>query len=361
MGGQAYREDGLGSYAILAPKIGDFQRSVKKVLLIRFSSIGDIVLTTPVIRVLKENSEERVELHYLVKAPFRSLLEANPRVDRIHLWEQQGNKPLLEELRNEGFDHVVDLQGSLRSRRVRHFLAAPSSGFPKLNKEKWLLVNLGIDRLPREHVVDRYFQAVQGLGLKNDGKGLEFFIPSGEELDGQSLGLTRAEPFIAFSIGGAHETKKLPVERIIELCRRIELPVVLLGGPEDAPQGQRVAEEVGRGVIDRCGQLSISGSASLIKKSAAVLTHDTGMMHIAAAFGKEIISFWGNTVPEFGMYPYMPEHEERSHLFEVDELSCRPCSKIGYKKCPKGHFRCMWDIDTEEVLRTLDRILKKES
>ncbi len=330
---------------------------MKKVLLIRFSSIGDIVLTTPVIRVIRENSDEPVELHYLLKEPYAPLIEQDHRIDRIHRWRKKGNKELLEELKAERFDHVVDLQGSLRSRKVRYVLKRPSSSFPKLNKEKWLLVNLGVDKMPSKHVVDRYFEALQPLGLRNDGKGLELYIPPQEELSFSDLGIPKEQDLVAFSIGGAHETKKLPKERILELCRRIEAPIVLLGGREDAELGRTIADEAGNGVLDRCGQLSLHGSASILRQSSAVLTHDTGMMHIAAAFRKPILSFWGNTVPEFGMYPYMPGTEERSHIFEVKGLSCRPCSKLGHDECPKGHFKCMWDIDLEEVLRTLDRVL----
>lgn len=332
---------------------------MKKVLFIRFSSIGDIVLTTPLIRVLKEQYQEPVELHYLLKAPFRDLLREHPGVDRIHNWEKEGSREVLAQLRDERFDHVVDLQRSLRSLRVRSLLDRPYSTFPKLNKEKWMLVNLGIDRLPKIHVVDRYFRALRPFGLTNDQKGLDLFVPPEDELSPERAGLPPGDPYITFSIGGAHATKRLPQERIIELCRRIDMPVALLGGKEDRDRGAEIANASGEGVVDLTGRLSIGGSASLIRQSAAVLTHDTGMMHIAAAFGRPVLSFWGNTVPAFGMTPYMPGYEDRSHIFEVKGLSCRPCSKLGHDACPKGHFRCMWGIDPEQVLATLDRVLEK--
>jgi ADP-heptose:LPS heptosyltransferase len=331
---------------------------VKKVLVIRFSSIGDIVLTTPVIRVLKERSEEEVEVHFLLKEPFAGILRNDPNVDVLHTWNKEEHGAVLSRLQEEQFDHVVDLQGSLRSLRVRRVLGRPSSTFPKLNMEKWLLVNLGWDRLPRKHVVDRYFEALRPLGLDNDGKGAEFHIPPEEEVDPSEHGVPYGVSFVVFSIGGAHATKRLPEERIIELCRRIELPVVLLGGKEDRAIGERVAREAGHDLIDRCGELSIPASASFIRQSRAVLTHDTGMMHIAAALERPVLSFWGNTVPAFGMYPYMPGREELSHIFQVNGLSCRPCSKLGHDRCPKGHFRCMWDIDLDRALATLDRILR---
>ena len=86
-----------------------------------------------------------------------------------------------------------------------------------------------------------------------------------------------------------------------------------------------------------CGRYSLHQSASLLRQAAFVVSHDTGLMHIAAAFGQRIYSIWGNTVPEFGMYPFRTEYE----ALEVPGLPCRPCSKIGFAQCPQGHFRCM--------------------
>ncbi|HRB40127.1 MAG TPA: glycosyltransferase family 9 protein, partial [Bacteroidia bacterium] len=100
-----------------------------------------------------------------------------------------------------------------------------------------------------------------------------------------------------------------------------------------------------------CGITSIGQSASLIKQSKAVITHDTGLMHIAAALRKKIVSVWGNTVPEFGMYPYLPVNSVPFSISEVKNLNCRPCSKIGYNTCPKKHFRCMNDMDIQEIIK----------
>ena len=142
--------------------------------------------------------------------------------------------------------------------------------------------------------------------------------------------------------GGQHATKILPIDRLQEVCQQVKLPVVLIGGPEDKSRGEEIAQNQTE-VFNTCGDLSINHSAFLIKHAQKVITHDTGMMHIAAAFKKKIISIWGNTVPDFCMYPYMSD--KQSKILEVKNLSCRPCSKIGYKKCPKGHFKCMNQID----------------
>ncbi|MFB6258683.1 MAG: glycosyltransferase family 9 protein, partial [Flavobacteriales bacterium] len=203
----------------MAPKLGDRYRSVKKVLLIRFSSIGDIVLTSPVIRVLRKELGAELELHYLLKAPFRDLLREDPRIDRLHTWEKGREKEVIAALKEENFDHVIDLQRSLRSLRLRALLGRPTSTFAKLNKEKWMLVNLKWNLLPRVHVVDRYFEALEPFGVENDGRGTELYLPPEEEVTPADIGLSKDELFLSFSIGGAHATKRLPEERILELCR----------------------------------------------------------------------------------------------------------------------------------------------
>ena len=327
---------------------------MKKILIIRFSSIGDIVLTTPVIRCLKTQLPD-AEIHYLTKKQNHSLLQENPFLTRTWLYENNF-KELLPQLKAEQFDFVVDLHKNLRSLYVLFHLQKPSGTFQKLNLKKWMMVNLKIDRLPRIHIVDRYFAAVRSLGIANDRKGLDYFIPSGDEVDLSLLPETFRHGFIACVIGGKHLTKILPEDKVAEICHKISRPVVLLGGKEDVERGSRIEQLAGSSVFNACGRFSINQSASLIRQADKVITNDTGLMHIAAAFGKNILSVWGNTIPEFGMYPYLEGKENAvSGIFEVKGLSCRPCSKIGFEKCPKGHFRCMKEQDTEAMILALNR------
>ncbi len=330
------------------------KKKLPKYLIIRFSSIGDIVLTTPVVRALKR--QVGAEVHYLTKASFRNVLAANPYIDRIHSIRKSAGE-VLPQLRAEGFDGIIDLHNNLRSQRVRWGLfPVPARGFNKLNLEKWLMVRFKINRLPDVHIVDRYLKAAAHLGVVNDGEGLDYFIPPADELETGVFIRSGAKervgnpdlkppeiPYTAFVIGAAHATKRLPPEKIAEFCRKIEGPVVLLGGPEDAETGQRVTQSAGGNVINACGRCNLNQSASLVRQARRVVTHDTGLMHIAAAFRKEIVSVWGNTIPEFGMYPFYPNGVNKNTTLEVKGLPCRPCSKIGYDVCPKGHFRCMME------------------
>ena len=329
--------------------------SAKKILVIRFSSIGDIVLTSPVLRCLK--SQINAEVHFLTKAKFASIVKPNPNVDKV--FEIRKNvKEVLKSLKAERYDYIIDLHKNLRSFHVKLSLGVSTSSFHKLNYEKWLLTNFKIQKLPGIHIVDRYLKTTNFLEVENDGKGLDYFIPSGEEVDLSNFYLQKT-PFIVFSIGGAHATKRLPVQKLIAICSGLEAPVVLLGGKDDLETGEAITSEVkGNHIINFCGKFSIHQSASVIKQSTLVLTHDTGMMHIAAAFKKRIISIWGNTVPAFGMYPYYPEGVDRNTSFEVPDLKCRPCSKIGFNSCPKKHFKCMQDQDVERLVAQANDVFK---
>ncbi|MDP4187444.1 MAG: glycosyltransferase family 9 protein [Bacteroidota bacterium] len=317
-----------------------------KFLIIRFSSIGDIVLTTPVVRCLKKQLEG-AEIHYVTKKKFASVLYGNPYIDKIHLFDGDLNKTITE-LKSEKFDYVIDLHHNLRSLIVKFRLGVMDFSFNKLNLKKWLLVHFKINKLPRVHIVNRYLDTVKLFDIVNDNQGLDYFIPSSDEVNVDSLPETFRNGFISFVIGARHATKRLPNDKIISVCRKINLPVILLGGKEDMANGDEIAEIAGEKILNMCGKLNLNQSASLVRQSRLVISHDTGLMHIAAAFKKKIISVWGNTVPEFGMYPYQPD--EDSQIIEVPGLKCRPCSKLGYEKCPQKHFNCMNLIDEARIV-----------
>ncbi|MBK8490751.1 MAG: glycosyltransferase family 9 protein [Saprospirales bacterium] len=327
-------------------------RPVQKVLVIRFSSIGDIVLTTPVLRGLKQ--QLGAEVHFLTKKAYGPILKANPYVDALHTITSDIGE-VLPELKAIRFDFVVDLHHNLRSWRVKRALGVPGASFPKLNWEKWLLVRFKIRQLPEIHIVDRYLYAARALGVVNDGEGLDYFIPPDEEVDARSY--VRDGRFAVLVIGAAHATKRLPDEQLAAVCRALSLPVLLLGGPADRETGRLVEERAGAHVQNLCGELSLNQSASLVKQAAVVISHDTGLMHIAAAFRKPIVSVWGNTVPAFGMTPFYPDGVSVHQLAEVEGLSCRPCSKIGFDACPKGHFHCMKMQDPGDIARKAVQLL----
>lgn len=311
-----------------------------KVLIIRFSSIGDIVLTTPVIRCIKQQLPD-AEVHFLTKYAYRHILEANPYVTKLHLLKDD-IKALLAELKQEGFDHIIDLHKNLRTATIKRGLRkVPSTSYDKLNWEKWLLTGLKIDRMPPIHIVDRYMQTVSHLGVINDGKGLDHFIPQKEIVKESDIPMSHQAGFIGLVIGASYETKKLPVDKLKDLCAAIDHPIILLGGPEDRLEGEEVSMVDKHKVYNACGKFTLNESADLVRRSKLIISPDTGLMHIAAAFKRPLISIWGNTVPAFGMTPYYGDLKVQSRMFNVEGLRCRPCSKLGHHQCPKGHFDCM--------------------
>ena len=328
-----------------------------KMLIIRFSSIGDIVLTTPVVRCLKRQVPT-AEVHYLTKAAYSAIVSSNPYIDKCHYLEGDLSKTI-EALKQEDFDYVIDLHHNLRTLKVKRALKKKAFSFNKLNIEKWLLVNFKRDRLPDLHIVDRYMQTLSSFGVKNDGAGLDYFIPKEEELKMEDIPASHHAGYIGIVIGAALNTKKYPVHKWKEYLATFNHPVILLGGKEDAADGAAIASVDPVKIYNACGKFSLHESADIVKHAKLIITNDTGLMHIAAAFQKPVISLWGNTVPEFGMYPYygntVTDHGRSATSFKIIEikgLSCRPCSKIGYKKCPKGHFKCMESITVDELRKT---------
>ncbi len=354
-----------------------------KFLIIRFSSIGDIVLTTPVIRCIKQQVSGAT-VHFLTKKNFRGIVETNPYVDKVMILNESWEL-LMHELQMGEYDYIIDLHHNLRTLKVKRGLKGVKSfSFNKLNIQKWLLTALKINRLPKVHIVDRYLDTVKELGVVNDGKGLDYFIPVKDTISEKDIPLSHWYGYIGIVIGAAHNTKKLPVHKLKELCEKITYPIILLGGKEDSANGDEIASLDDIRIYNACGKFNLNESAGLVKRSKLIITHDTGLMHIAAAFQKPIISVWGNTVPEFGMWAYGMRdgggemrdegyemrdagygmrdggYEIRDTRFEIKGLRCRPCTKIGYDKCPKGHFKCMELQDIEQMARTAVEIVLKQ-
>lgn len=328
-----------------------------KFLIIRFSSIGDIVLTTPVVRCLKKQGVT-TEVHFLTKPAFRAVVSANPYIDKCHYLKDDINETIAE-LKKEDFDYVIDLHHNLRTLKIKRALGKQSFSFDKLNIEKWLLTSLKINRLPAVHIVDRYLETVSSFGITNDGAGLDYFIPKEEELKIEDLPASHHAGYIGVVIGATYSTKRYPVHKLKEFCKNIDHPVILLGGKEDQENGNEISAIDPFKIYNACGKFSLNESADIVRKAKVVVCNDTGLMHIATAFKRPVVSLWGNTVPSFGMYPYYGSNYLSNKpgtpydILEINHLKCRPCSKIGYQKCPNGHFKCMELIDAELVINTV--------
>lgn len=321
-------------------------------LVIRFSSIGDIVLTTPVLRALKEQIEPEPEIHFLTKQQYAPILEANPRIDKVYAIEK-ATAEVMDELKEAEFDYIIDLHRNIRSSMVKRGLKMIDFTFKKRNYDKWLLVNFGIDKLGDEHIVQRYLATLQAFGIEEDDGGLEYYISEGAAyVDTQGL-LT--EPYVAIALGATHAGKVMTTTLLEEVIQTTDARFVLLGGPEDGEKGKALARTAPDRVLNFAGELSLHESASVIEQSTVVLTGDTGLMHIAAAFQKNIVSVWGCTTPSLGMSPYRPG--EKSIIIEPTDRKKRPCSKLG-DRCKYGkNNRCITAVSAEEISRALTELL----
>lgn len=300
----------------------------------------------------------QAEVHFATKKDFHSIVQHNPYIDKVHLLETSLTA-FVKQLKQEQFDYVIDLHHNTRTWLIKLQLGVKAWSFNKLNFEKWLLVTFKINRLPQQHIVDRYLQTCAPLGVTNDGQGLDYFIGSNDVVDTGSLPPGFNNGYVAWVIGAKQNTKKFPAAKIVKAISGQRWPVVLLGGKEDAAEGDSIAAQTTGGVpvFNAAGKYSLNQSASLVQQAALVFTNDTGLMHIAAAFKRPVISIWGNTIPQFGMYPYMGDKQVTNVRMEVPDLPCRPCSKLGFDACPRGHFKCMNLIDEKEIVARFERAI----
>jgi ADP-heptose:LPS heptosyltransferase len=270
-----------------------------------------------------------------------SVLKDNPYIDKHIVFDTvEETLPILEV---EKYDCIVDLQKNRKSTLLSWILGVKRYTFDKLNFKKWLYTRLKLDLIPNVHIVDRYFESVAHLGIKNDGRGLDYFI---HEDDVETAKKWKPQSkYRVLVLGATYATKRIPDDKCIEIIERSSIPIVLVGGKDVIVLGKKLNERYREKTIDVCGQCNLGVSAAIIRDAEDVVTADTGLMHIAAALRKKIHMIWGNTTPKLGMYPYYGHLENQAIHYEVKNLSCRPCSKLGYQSCPQGHFKCMMNQD----------------
>lgn len=329
-----------------------------KILVIRFSSIGDIVLASPVFRCIKKQLPD-AEVHFVTKKSFKIVTENNPYIDRFFYYDNNLNE-LIGILSNENYDYVIDLHNNIRSNKVKRALGKQTYTIDKLTIQKFFLTKLKINLMPGRHITQRSLDTLKALGVKDDGRGLDYFIPDKDVVPHQDLPASHLAGFIAIVIGANYYTKKLPVYKLKELCEKINHPIILLGGPECKEEGDDIASLDPIKIYNSCGKFNLNESADLIRKSKLVVSHDTGLQYIACAFNKPVLAIWGGTSPKLDVEPYYGSAQNQQlHENIFLNLWCQPCSKYGTKTCPLGHFNCMkkQDIDliVERVRGMLDQ------
>ncbi len=330
-----------------------------KILIIRFSSFGDVVLSTPVPRLLKNKYPESV-IHFITKKEYSSIYNNNNYVDKVIKFEKNLYQTYIK-LRNEKYNLIIDLHNNLRSNYLKLLLFKRSYTYDKQFFKRWLVTNFKLN-LKIKHIASSYIETLRGLNIDDDRMGLDFYIDENNKIFKKDLPISHRNGFYSFVMGAKHFTKRLPVKKIIELCDKINKPIILIGGKDEISNSLKVenffkSRNTDYGDIARtldkktiiynlCGKLSINQSASIIQASKAVYTNDTGFMHVAAAFKKRVIAIFGSTHPNLGFYPY----KTNFFIYQNNKLSCRPCTKIGLSRCPLKHFKCMNEIKFEDVI-----------
>lgn len=315
-----------------------------RLLIIRLSSIGDIVFTTAAIRCAKEQIPG-VEIHFLTKKSMKAVTEANPYIDYFHYHDKKLSDTIAS-LKAANLDMVIDLHSNFRTYRIKKALGVPAHTYQKLSFQKFLLTNFGMNLLPNRHIVERSFDPLKVLGVQNDGKGMDYFVPSNISLKPHDIPASHQAGYIAIVIGASYATKKLPVEHLKQLCALIPVPIILVGGKEDAKEGEAVSSMDAAKIYNACGKFNLHESALLVKGARMVISNDTGFLYVACAFHKKTIAIWGGTSPSLQVEPYyatadLQNGQEMYYNAIVPNLSCQPCSNYGTKKCPQGHFACM--------------------
>lgn len=312
--------------------------------------MGDIIYTTPVVRCLKLQLPGS-EIHFLTKPAFKYIYDGNPFVDKLLLLQENLNNTI-KEIKAENYDYLIDLHNNLRTAIIKLKTGIPASTYKKQPLQKWLYLKWRLDFVSKKHLVERYLEAVSFLGIKNDGQPINYYLKQQYEI-ADLLPLSHQDKFVVFIIGATHFTKRMPNEKIAQICREIDIPVVLLGGNDVQENGNQIASFTGKNVYNACGKLTLDQSVFLLTKSEKIIGFDTGLTHIAEAFNRPIASVWGGTTPELlGVAPYKVKN---ATVFGVD-LSCRPCSKFGLEACPLGHFKCMYDIPNQELIDFANKV-----
>ncbi len=323
----------------------------KKILIIRLSSLGDILLTTPLVRTLKQKYAE-ISLDFVLKSQYSDLLKLNPHISSLYLYERKKDKisELITNLKGNRYDLVIDLQNNFRSAEIRRAVGAKNYIFNKRSSDKFLLVNFKINRLEEApQIPERYAAVIPGLRL--DDEGLELVTKNKPS----SL-LNEKQNLIGFAPGSRHFTKMWPkdyYEKLGNLLTREGFTIVLFGGRDDVQVCGDISSSI-RGSIDLSNTDDLLQTAADMKLCLAVACNDSGMMHTACAMKVPVLAFYGSTVKEFGFTPY----KNRNLILENNSLTCRPCSHIGRELCPKGHFRCMLEVTPGKAYEALMTLVK---
>ena len=326
-----------------------------RILCVRFSSIGDVLLTTPLVRALHRRHPD-AELYFVTKQAMAPLLVENPHLDRVI--ELEPNEPITDlarRLRVLRATHGLDLHGSLRSTALRWLVPCQWSGYSKRKVARTTLITTKINIYGKHvPVPERYFEAARGLDVQPDGGPPDFFLAPAARTHMShwlaEVGLDQ-KPVAVVAPGAAHATKRWPLrhwQALTDRLHQLGYGVVAVGGPGD----RALAAQLGANVVNVAGEFSLQETGACLARAAVAVSGDTGVMHMATGVGTPVVSLFGPTVEPFGFFPYT----KRAAVLERD-LDCRPCSAMGTERCPLGHHRCLAEVLPDQVAAAVQRLV----
>jgi lipopolysaccharide heptosyltransferase II len=344
------------------------KREIQNILIVRFSSIGDIVLTTPLVRAVRMRFP-RSRIDFVMKREFAELMQTNPHLTAVYPYDPcsgiRGLLTLAQQLQVNRYDLFIDIHKNFRTYLLRFFTRPEQTvTFSKQIVNRTLLVTMGLNRYGKIlQMPERYLRPLQPFGVVADANGLELFPTETHWSNVKTIfhqeHLTEGELAIGFGSMTAHSLKQWPVERFIELgqqlVQRYGARILLFGGARDIQGVKRIAEQIPNAPIILCGRLSLLEAAAAIQRCDLFVGNDTGIVHIAAAMKRQVIVLFGPTVEEFGFYPY----RTRS-LVICKPLPCRPCTHTGKGKCRIKTHACMQKITTAEVVEAVEKMLRNQ-
>lgn len=333
----------------------------KRFLIIRLSSIGDILLTTPFVRALRKKYPDSL-INYLTKSEYVELMLNNPNINNVYAFDtKNGFGEILNwryQIKSNRYNAIFDLHRNIRTLLMTRFIGGMNSG--KYNKryfKRYMLVNFGLNLYKNvTSISDRYLEVGSKYNLADDGFGLDLYTSSDSPLKERLKVDSKLNLVIA--PGAGYHTKRWPSDNYAKLAdllvKEIDAKIILVGSKDDLPISEAVISQMNEPATDATGEFTLLETAAIIKQSDAVLTNDSGLMHIAVSQKKPVLAFFGSTTEELGFFPY----GDNFRVLEVSNLNCRPCSHVGRDNCPKKHFKCMVDITPELAFKATTDLLE---
>ena len=308
---------------------------IKKILIIRLSSLGDVILTEPLCRALREKHPD-AQIDFLVKKEFAEIVSLFGSISNVITYD--------EKMSGSEYDVVLDVHNVLRSKRIRSKFGKNVHVINKRTFKRWLLVTFKINLLrDSPDVVERYFETAKELGVSDRGNAPKIELKN-----------VIKHKRVALCPGAKHWNKRWPPERFAEAARAFAakgFEIEIHGSSGESAIAEEVIRVAGLPIINQCGKYSLTELARHLAECEVAITNDSGLMHLCNALGLTTISIFGPTVNEFGFFPFNPF---TSIIIEEKGLECRPCTTIGSDRCPKGHFKCMKNITVERVMLAYD-------